>query len=79
MCKSGFTTSSVPSVIISAAVTSPAPFLDILKDLTSVSSGLTAFKHTSFKLRIIFVTSSDTPGIVENSCATLSIFKVFIY
>ena len=77
MEKSGFTTSIVPSVCISAAVTSHGPFLDIFNDLTSVSSGLD-FKHTSFKLRMMFVTSSITPGTVENSCSTPSILIVLI-
>ena len=34
---------------------------------------LCSFKDSSFRLRMTCVTSSTTPGIVENSCRTLSI------
>ena len=75
ICKSGFSTSTVPSVIISPAVTSPSPLKFIFNILSSLSCD---FNLTLFKLTIISGTSSTTFGIVENSCTTPSIFTPVI-
>ena len=72
--KSLFNTSTVPSVIISPAVTSPS-FASILITLSSFPS---IFRRTSFKLTISSGTSSTTFGIVENSCKTPSILILVI-
>ena len=75
ICNSGFRTSTVPSVMISAAVTSPSPLTSILKIFSSFSSN---FSLTFFKLTIISGTSSTIFGMVENSCNTPSIFTLVI-
>ena len=61
--------------MISPAVTSPGPLKSILIILSSLSC---IFNLTHFKLTIISGTSSTTPGTVENSCTTPSIFTLVI-
>ena len=73
ICNSGFKISTVPSVMMSAAVTSPSPLTSILKTFSSFSSNLNL---TFFKLIIISGTSSTILGMVENSCKTPSIFTL---
>ena len=75
MCKSGFNISTVPSVIISPALTSPSPLKLILRVF---SSFLSNFNLTFLRLTIISGTSSTTFGIVENSCWTPSILTPVI-
>jgi len=75
MCKSLFITLILASVTISAAVTSQGPFALIDNSFKSLSSDL---RHTCFKFNIKSVTFSVTPGTVENSWDTPSIFIVSI-
>ena len=75
ICRSGFSISTVPSVSILAAVTSPSPSKFILRFFTSSPS---IFSLTIFKFTIISGTSSTTFGIVVNSCAAPSIFAEVI-
>ena len=75
ICKSGFNISTVPSVMISPAVTSPSPLKLILMTFSSFSAN---FSLTFFKLTIISGTSSTTFGMLENSCNTPSILTLVI-
>ena len=70
MCNSGFRISTWSLGSKSAAVTSPAPYLLILKtDLKSLLVSL-VFTTRFLILSTISTTSSATPLIVENSCWT---------
>ncbi len=57
---------------MSAAVTTPGP----LREMWTSTSGLSPCRTQTrfFRLRMMSVTSSRTPGSVVNSCATPSIF-----
>ncbi len=70
MCKSPFRISTSASALICLAHTSPGPSASIY---TTFGPSLYNFAHKSLMLRTISVTSSLTPGIVENSCNTPSI------
>nr|AYF60800.1 hypothetical protein AIPHOLCO_00038 [uncultured Frankia sp.] len=54
---------------MSAAVTSPGP---CLRRYITVGSSLSELTTSSLRFRIRSVTSSLTPGTVENSCSTPS-------
>ena len=73
ICKSGFNISTVPSVMLSPAVTSPSPLKLILITFSSFSVN---FSLTFFKFTIISGTSSTTFGMLENSCKTPSILTL---
>ena len=64
MCKSLFTTSTFPSVLMSAPVTTPGPLASIYI-VCGPSPSIVSAKH--LMLRINSVTSSLTPCTVENS------------
>ena len=65
MCSSGLWISTPAGTAMSAAVTSPAP--DLRRYMaTGSSSSLESTRP--LRLRMISVTSSTTPGSVENSC-----------
>src|SRR5215204_3048158 len=58
---------------MSAAVTSPGPSLVIW---SSIGSSRSSLNFRPFTLRMMSTTSSLTPGMVENSCATPSILTL---
>jgi hypothetical protein len=71
MWASGSRISTSPSVSMSLAFTSPALSIrrySVLVVSTCILSG------TCFRLRMMSVASSTTPGMGENSCRTPSIF-----
>src|SRR3954452_13691195 len=71
MCASGFRISTPEGRSMSPAVTSPGP---VATSGTSISAASECIRATiSFRLRTMSVTSSLTPEMVENSCATPSI------
>src|SRR5690606_9784734 len=70
MCCSGLRISSSGPAWMSAAVTSRSP-LTSMRALASLALSWRR-KRTSFKLSTTSVTSSTTPGIVENSWSVLS-------
>src|SRR5712691_9812386 len=67
MCASGFTISISLVVMMSAAVASPGPDLSRVSVTGSLANER---RRICFRLRTIWTTSSLTPGMVENSCAT---------
>src|SRR3954454_6978529 len=70
MCASGFRSSTPDGRSMSPAVTSPGP---VATRGTSISAASECIRATiSLRLRTMSVTSSFTPVIVENSCATPS-------
>ncbi len=68
-CRSGFMTSALEGTSNEAAVTSPA--LSALSVRVTGSSSY-IFTTRSLRLRMICMTSSLTPSMVENSCSTSS-------
>ena len=70
MCVSGVSISTSASQMMSSAVKSPGPFLLIVITLGCSPWSLT---RSRLRFRTTSVTSSLTPGIVENSCSTPSI------
>src|SRR5512143_918334 len=69
MCRSGFTSRTSASTCMSPAFTSRRPFTSKIPFL---GPSPCSFRRTSLRLRMISVTSSITPGRVENSCSTPS-------
>src|SRR5215475_14009387 len=70
MCRSGLCTSTPAGGAMSAAVTLPGP---CLRRYMTTGSSCSEETTSSFRFRMMSVTSSLTPGTVENSCSTPSI------
>jgi hypothetical protein len=70
MCASGSRISTSASVSMSRAFTSPALSTRTYRVLVV---SVCIFSGTCFRLRMMSVASSTTPGIGENSCSTPSI------
>ncbi len=64
---SGLTSSISEVVAMSAAVATPGPSFS---SVSVTGSFANERRRTFFRLRTIWTTSSFTPGMVENSCAT---------
>ena len=73
MCSSGLCTSTPAGGAMSAAVTSPGP---CLRRYITTGSSCSEDTTSSFRFRMMSVTSSLTPGTVENSCRTPSILML---
>ena len=73
ICSSGFNISTSPSFCISLAVTTQGPIASII---TVFGPGQCKFATKLFKFNTNSVTSSFTPGTVENSCITPSILTL---
>ena len=70
MCRFGFSSSTSLSPLMDAAVTSQGPSAEIT---TVFGPSQFSLATTPLMFSIISVTSSFTPGMVENSCSTPSI------
>src|SRR5665647_2985963 len=70
MCRSGLCTSTPEGGVMSAPATVPGP---CLRRYITTGSSFSEETTSSLMFRMISVTSSLTPGTVENSCSTPSI------